>query len=54
MLPNDNREQDVWTFSHRVFRLTLGGALCRTKLDSDSPQKILDIGTGTEIWAIES
>ena len=52
MLPNDDREQDRLDILHHVFRLTLGGALCRTKLDN--PQKILDVGTGTGIWAIES
>ena len=52
MLPNDDREQDRLDILHHVFRLTLGGALCRTKLDN--PQKILDIGTGTGIWAMES
>jgi hypothetical protein len=52
ILPNDEREQDRLDILHHVFRLTLGGGLCRTKLDS--PQKILDVGTGTGIWAIES
>ena len=36
---------------HHVLRLTLAGALCRTKLEN--PGKILDIGTGTGIWPIE-
>jgi ribosomal protein L11 methylase PrmA len=52
MLPNDDQEQDRLDMLHHVFRLTLGGALCRTRLDN--PQKILDVGTGTGIWAIES
>lgn len=52
VLPNDDREQERLDILHHVFRLTLGGALCRTKLVN--PQKILDIGTGTGIWAIES
>ena len=52
MLPNDDREQDRLDILHHVYRLTLNGELCRTKLVN--PQKILDIGTGTGIWAIES
>ncbi len=52
MLPNDDREQDRLDILHHVYRLTLNGELCRTPLAN--PQKILDIGTGTGIWAIES
>lgn len=51
MLPNDEQEQERLDVLHHVFRLTLDGALCRTKLDS--PQKILDVGTGTGIWAMQ-
>ena len=52
MLPNDDKEQERLDILHHVFRLTLAGGLCRTPLDN--PQKILDIGTGTGIWAMES
>lgn len=52
ILPNDEKEQDRLDLLHHVFRLCLDGGLCRTKLES--PQKILDVGTGTGIWAIES
>ena len=37
----------VW----HVFQLCLKGDLCITKLDH--PHRILDVGTGTGIWAIE-
>lgn len=37
---------------HHVFRLGLDGNLCRTTLEH--PQRILDIGTGTGIWAVDS
>jgi ribosomal protein L11 methylase PrmA len=38
---------------HHLFSLTLKGELCATgKLDN--PQNILDLGTGTGIWAIDS
>ncbi|KAK2747892.1 hypothetical protein FQN55_004769 [Onygenales sp. PD_40] len=51
LLPNDEREQERLDFLHHIFRLTLDGDLCYTKLDN--PQKILDIGTGTGIWAMD-
>ena len=51
-MPNDETEQDRLDIIHHVFRLSLGGELCKTKLEN--PQKILDVGTGTGIWAIES
>ncbi|KMU81946.1 hypothetical protein CISG_09408 [Coccidioides immitis RMSCC 3703] len=51
LLPNDEREQERLDFIHHIFRLTLGGELCYAKLDN--PQRILDIGTGTGIWAME-
>ncbi|KAJ5392644.1 hypothetical protein N7509_008134 [Penicillium cosmopolitanum] len=50
-LPNDEREQDRLDVLHHVFRLVHGGGLCQTELEH--PQRILDIGTGTGIWAIE-
>ncbi|KAF5864000.1 hypothetical protein ETB97_008935 [Aspergillus alliaceus] len=51
ILPNDEREQERLDLLHHVFRLCLDGRLCRTELTN--PQKILDVGTGTGIWAIE-
>ena len=54
MLPNDDKEQERLDILHHVFRLTLGGALCRTAPDLHNPGLILDIGTGTGIWAIDS
>ncbi|KAK3389162.1 S-adenosyl-L-methionine-dependent methyltransferase [Podospora didyma] len=51
LLPNDEREQERLDMTHHVFLLALNGQNCKTKLDN--PQAILDIGTGTGIWAIE-
>ncbi|KAI1949313.1 hypothetical protein LOZ04_005915 [Ophidiomyces ophidiicola] len=51
LLPNDEREQERLDYMHHMFLLTLDGELCHTKLEN--PQHILDIGTGTGIWAIE-
>ena len=38
--------------THHVFRLALGGELCMTKFEKE-PERILDVGTGTGIWAME-
>ncbi|KAE8153371.1 S-adenosyl-L-methionine-dependent methyltransferase [Aspergillus avenaceus] len=51
ILPNDEKEQERLDILHHVFRLILDGGLCQTVLED--PQKVLDVGTGTGIWAIE-
>ncbi|PGH13963.1 hypothetical protein AJ80_06101 [Polytolypa hystricis UAMH7299] len=38
--------------SHHIFRLILGGALYLSPI-GNAPQSVLDLGTGTGIWAIE-
>ncbi|KAJ5559218.1 S-adenosyl-L-methionine-dependent methyltransferase [Penicillium sp. DV-2018c] len=50
ILPNDEQEQDRLDVLHHVYRLCLRGELCRTPLQN--PHKVLDVGTGTGIWAI--
>ncbi|KAJ5088598.1 S-adenosyl-L-methionine-dependent methyltransferase [Penicillium angulare] len=52
VLPNDEKEQDRLDLCHHVFRVSMHGNLCLTQLSN--PQKILDIGTGTGIWVIDS
>ncbi|PGH06904.1 hypothetical protein GX51_02149 [Blastomyces parvus] len=52
MLPNDEKEQDRLDLTHHIFRMVLGGALYRCPL-SPNAANILDIGTGTGIWAID-
>jgi trans-aconitate methyltransferase len=52
VLPNDELEQDRLDLRHHIFRLTLDGRLFRAPL-STVPERVLDIGTGTGIWAIE-
>jgi trans-aconitate methyltransferase len=52
VLPNDELEQDRLDLRHHIFRLTLDGYLFRAPL-STVPQRVLDIGTGTGIWAME-
>lgn len=52
VLPNDEREQDRLDLYHHICRLITGGHLFRVPTDL-STARILDIGTGTGIWAIE-
>lgn len=50
-MPNDEREQDRLDLYHHMFLLILGGKLHTAPLEN--PQKVLDVGTGTGIWAID-
>ncbi len=50
-LPNDETEQDRMDLLHHIWRTMLGGELLLRK--PVVPQRILDVGTGTGIWAIE-
>lgn len=52
VLPNDEQEQDRQDLLHHVRNLVLNGALFRAPLEN-SIQRVLDIGTGTGIWAID-
>jgi SAM-dependent methyltransferase len=53
VLPNDEPEQDRQDLLHHVRNLVLHGQLFRAPL-SENIQRILDIGTGTGIWAIDA
>ncbi|KAF8453268.1 S-adenosyl-L-methionine-dependent methyltransferase, partial [Kalaharituber pfeilii] len=50
-LPNDEKEQDRLDIYHHIFLSLLGGKLYTAPLDN--PQNVLDVGTGTGIWAID-
>ncbi|KAH8600963.1 S-adenosyl-L-methionine-dependent methyltransferase [Bisporella sp. PMI_857] len=52
VIPNDEKEQDRLDFMHHIFYMTLGGKLQLAPI-GDSPQRVLDVGTGTGIWAID-
>ncbi|KAJ5739364.1 hypothetical protein N7533_012148 [Penicillium manginii] len=52
VLPNDEPEQDRQDLLHHVRNLVLNGALFRAPV-SKNMQRVLDIGTGTGIWAID-
>ncbi|KXH60529.1 methyltransferase domain-containing protein [Colletotrichum nymphaeae SA-01] len=49
--PNDDAEQEREDMKHSMVVTLCGGALHSAPLEN--PQKILDIGTGTGIWAID-
>ncbi|RMJ13142.1 hypothetical protein CDV36_007190 [Fusarium kuroshium] len=51
LLPNDETEQERLDIIHHIFTLALKGDICKTKLEN--PQSILDVGTGTGLWAME-
>ncbi|KAF1953458.1 S-adenosyl-L-methionine-dependent methyltransferase [Byssothecium circinans] len=51
LLPNDDEEQDRLDFVHHIFLLMLDGKLYNAPLQN--PRRVLDIGTGTGIWAID-
>ncbi|KAH8769255.1 S-adenosyl-L-methionine-dependent methyltransferase [Hyaloscypha finlandica] len=50
--PNDEPAQDNLDLFHHIFTLTLEGKLFLAPI-SPFPQRVLDIGTGTGIWAID-
>jgi len=50
VMPNDDKEQDRLDLLHHIHGMMLDGALHLSPLKN--PQRILDIGTGTGIWAI--
>ncbi|KAJ9317649.1 hypothetical protein DTO271D3_2115 [Paecilomyces variotii] len=52
LLPNDDTEQNRLDLGHHVCRLVLGGYLYRAPI-TQTPRRVLDIGTGTGIWAID-
>ncbi|TQN71103.1 Secondary metabolism regulator laeA [Colletotrichum shisoi] len=50
-LPNDDAEQEREDMKHAMIVTLCGGALHNAPLEN--PQSVLDIGTGTGIWAID-
>ncbi|KAJ9149491.1 Demethylmenaquinone methyltransferase [Pleurostoma richardsiae] len=52
LVPNDEEEQDRMDLGHHIYRLSLGGKLYMAPIGSN-PQRVLDLGTGTGIWAMD-
>ncbi|KAH7034208.1 S-adenosyl-L-methionine-dependent methyltransferase [Macrophomina phaseolina] len=49
--PNDDRQAKVGSIEHHVWLLTLHDALFLAPLQD--PQRVLDVGTGTGLWAVD-
>ncbi|KAF5522698.1 Secondary metabolism regulator LAE1 [Colletotrichum aenigma] len=52
--PNDESEMDRLDFNHMLVLKTLGKKLFLAPVPKEKTHRILDIGTGTGIWAIEA
>ena len=52
-LPNDATEIERLDIQHHVWRLSLNGALHVTPLIPSNVRNVLDIGTGTGMWAVD-
>ncbi|KAH7378901.1 hypothetical protein BKA64DRAFT_765812 [Cadophora sp. MPI-SDFR-AT-0126] len=50
--PNDDTAQENLDLFHYIFNLSLDGKLFLAPI-GNNPQRILDIGIGTRIWAID-
>jgi SAM-dependent methyltransferase len=51
--PNDDFERQRLNKAHLVYKLCLDGNLVAAKLPLDKPLSIMDVGTGSGIWAVE-
>ncbi|KAB8235005.1 class I SAM-dependent methyltransferase [Aspergillus alliaceus] len=52
LMPNDDEEQDRMDLLHHIYALILDGELHLAPIKSH-PERVLDLGTGTGIWAID-
>lgn len=53
LLPNDEAEQGRLDLSHHIYLMALGGNLYTAPIEPSALSRVLDVGTGTGIWAIE-
>lgn len=50
--PNDEQQNNQLDIAHHLFLMTLGDRLFLAPI-GDNPQNVLDVGTGTGIWAMD-
>ena len=50
--PNDEQMNNQLDIAHHLYMLTMGNKLFLAPI-GDHPQRVLDVGTGTGIWAID-
>jgi len=54
VLPNDEQELDRLDLQHHILRMTFGPGLSMSGVEKQNDvHRVLDVGTGTGIWAIE-
>jgi ubiquinone/menaquinone biosynthesis C-methylase UbiE len=51
-MPNDDQENDRLDIHHHIALLHLGGELYVAPI-GNNPDRILDLGTGTGMWAMD-
>ncbi|KAK7921293.1 hypothetical protein PG985_009315 [Apiospora marii] len=52
-LPDDDAEQERMDLQHCMFRIALGGRLYLSPIKFETTKHVLDVGTGTGVWANE-
>ncbi|KAN0088992.1 S-adenosyl-L-methionine-dependent methyltransferase [Hyaloscypha variabilis] len=52
-MPNDEIERDRLDLQHHLFQLMFGGKIFTAPIDRTKLHRVLDVGTGTGIWAID-
>ncbi|KAK5653706.1 hypothetical protein OQA88_8737 [Cercophora sp. LCS_1] len=50
---NDERQSDALDINHHALTLAIGDKLFLSPLQKDKVKRVLDVGTGTGIWAID-
>ncbi|KAK1777731.1 S-adenosyl-L-methionine-dependent methyltransferase [Copromyces sp. CBS 386.78] len=51
--PNDERHKEALDIAHHTWTVILDGKLYNSPLEKKNIQKVIDIGTGTGMWAID-